>query len=78
MWKWLKTMLPQLKTLILNRWIQFLDDKYMGLGPSYGDTIYKDQAIANWKYYVENLYEKIQYTTLTICTRYHHGRRRQR
>jgi hypothetical protein len=39
-----------------------LDDKYMGLGPSYGDTIYKDQAIANWKYYVENLYEKIQYT----------------
>jgi len=41
---------------------KFLDDKYMGLGPSYGDTIYKDQAIANWKYYVENLYEKIQYT----------------
>lgn len=39
-----------------------LDDKYMGLGPSYGDTIYKDQAIENWKYYVENLYEKIQYT----------------
>jgi hypothetical protein len=41
---------------------KFLDDKYMGLGPSYGDTIYKDQAIANWKYYVENLYEKIEYT----------------
>jgi hypothetical protein len=41
---------------------KFLDDKYMGLGPSYGDTIYKDQAIANWKYYVEHLYEKIQYT----------------
>jgi hypothetical protein len=39
-----------------------LDDKYMGLGPSYGDTIYKDQAVENWKYYVENLYEKIQYT----------------
>jgi len=41
---------------------KFLDDKYMGLGPSYGDTIYKDQAIENWKYYVENLYEKIEYT----------------
>lgn len=41
---------------------KLLDDKYMGLGPSYGDTIYKDQAIENWKYYVENLYEKIQYT----------------
>ncbi|MCU0369092.1 MAG: ester cyclase [Cyclobacteriaceae bacterium] len=41
---------------------KLLDDKYMGLGPSYGDTIYKDQAIENWKYYVENLYEKIEYT----------------
>jgi hypothetical protein len=41
---------------------KLLDDKYMGLGPSYGDTIYKDQAVENWKYYVENLYEKIQYT----------------
>ncbi|HRG66120.1 MAG TPA: hypothetical protein PLV12_09955, partial [Saprospiraceae bacterium] len=40
----------------------YLDDKYMGLGPSYGDTIYKDQAVENWKYYVEHLYEKIQYT----------------
>lgn len=46
---------------------KFLDDKYMGLGPSYGDTIYKDQAIANWKYYVENLYEKIQYTRSQIA-----------
>jgi hypothetical protein len=39
----------------------------MGLGPSYGDTIYKDQAIENWKYYVENLYEKIQYTRSQIA-----------
>jgi hypothetical protein len=46
---------------------KFLDDKYMGLGPSYGDTIYKDQAIENWKYYVENLYEKIQYTRSQIA-----------
>lgn len=46
---------------------KFLDDKYMGLGPSYGDTIYKDQAIENWKYYVENLYEKIQYTRLQFA-----------
>lgn len=41
---------------------KFLDDQYMGLGPSYGDTIYKAQAVANWKDNVENLYEKIQYT----------------
>lgn len=39
-----------------------LDDAYMGLGPSYRDTIYKEEAIANWKYCVENLYEKIEYT----------------
>jgi hypothetical protein len=46
---------------------KLLDDKYMGLGPSYGDTIYKDQAVENWKYYVENLYEKIQYTRSQIA-----------
>jgi hypothetical protein len=40
----------------------YLADEYMGLGPSYGDTIYKAQAIENWKSNVENLYEKIQYT----------------
>jgi hypothetical protein len=39
----------------------FLDEKYMGLGPSYGDTIYKAQAVANWKDNVTNLYEKIHY-----------------
>jgi hypothetical protein len=39
----------------------FLDEKYMGLGPSYGDTIYKPQAVANWKDNVTNLYEKIHY-----------------
>ena len=40
----------------------YLADEYMGLGPSYGDTIYKAQAVENWKSNVENLYEKIQYT----------------
>lgn len=39
----------------------FLDEKYMGLGPSFGDTIYKAAAIENWKNNVENLYEKIKY-----------------
>ena len=46
---------------------KLLDDKYMGLGPSYGDTIYKDQAVENWKYYVEHLYEKIEYTRSQIA-----------
>jgi predicted ester cyclase len=40
---------------------KYLDDKYMGMGPSYGDTIYKPQAVANWKENVTNLYEKIHY-----------------
>jgi len=40
----------------------YLADNYMGLGPSYGDTIYKAQAVENWKSNVESLYEKIQYT----------------
>lgn len=39
----------------------FLDDNYLGLGPSYGDSITKNEAIANWKWNVENLYESIHY-----------------
>ncbi len=40
---------------------EYLDDNYMGLGPSYGDTIYKQQAVENWKENVTNLYKKIHY-----------------
>ena len=39
----------------------FLDDNYLGMGPSYGDSIGKSDAIENWKWSVENLYEKIKY-----------------
>lgn len=45
----------------------YLDDSYMGLGPSYGDTIYKVQALENWKDNVENLYERIHYTRSQIA-----------
>jgi hypothetical protein len=38
-----------------------LDTDYIGAGPSYGDSIWKDGAVANWKWNVENLYKKIQY-----------------
>jgi hypothetical protein len=38
-----------------------LADNYMGLGPSYGDTIYKEQAISSWQHNVKNLYESIKY-----------------
>jgi hypothetical protein len=40
----------------------FLADSYMGLGPSYGDTIYKKDALESWKYNSVNLYEKIEHT----------------
>jgi hypothetical protein len=40
----------------------YLDVNYLGMGPSYGDSIGKLEAVANWQWSVENLYEKIQYT----------------
>ncbi len=38
-----------------------LGDNYQGLGPSFNDSINKVQALENWKYNVENLYEQIEY-----------------
>ena len=38
-----------------------LDDTYIGIGPSYGDSIKKTAAIKNWKFNVENLYKSIDY-----------------
>jgi hypothetical protein len=40
----------------------YLDVNYLGMGPSYGDSIGKMDAVANWQWCVENLYEKIHYT----------------
>jgi hypothetical protein len=39
----------------------YLADSYIGLGPSYGDSIGKEDAIVNWNSSVENLYESIHY-----------------
>lgn len=41
---------------------KYLDDNYLGMGPSYGDSIRKKEAVANWKANATNLYEKIDYT----------------
>ena len=38
-----------------------LADNYLGLGPSYGDSIRKTEAIENWKFLVEHLYKGITY-----------------
>lgn len=39
----------------------YLDANYIGIGPSFGDSIGKLEAVENWKWCVENLYEKIKY-----------------
>jgi len=51
---------------------EYLGDSYLGMGPSYGDSIGKEEAVENWKYNVENLYEHIHYNrsksaTITIA-----------
>jgi ketosteroid isomerase-like protein len=46
---------------------EFLADDYIGLGPSFGDTIYKKDAIENWKYNVENLYETLHYNRAKLA-----------
>lgn len=38
-----------------------LDDNYLGVGPSYGDSIRKPAALENWKDNITNLYDKIDY-----------------
>lgn len=38
-----------------------LSDEYLGLGPSYGDSIRKNEAVENWKYSSQNLYKSIKY-----------------
>ena len=40
---------------------EILADDYIGIGPSVGDTINKENAIANWKKNVTDLYAKIDY-----------------
>ncbi|MDH3710177.1 MAG: nuclear transport factor 2 family protein [Cyclobacteriaceae bacterium] len=38
-----------------------LSDDYLGLGPSVGDTIRKQEAIDSWKYNSDNVYESVVY-----------------
>jgi ketosteroid isomerase-like protein len=47
---------------------ELLADDYVGYGPSVADTINKAQAIANWKYVADSLYEKIEYTRTVNIT----------
>jgi hypothetical protein len=56
-----KSYVTAVENLDFNAMANYLADDYIGVGPSYGDTINKAQAMENWKSYVENLYEKIHY-----------------
>lgn len=49
------------ENLEYNSMNEILDDNYMGFGPSFNDSINKIQTVSNWKFNVENLYEKIEY-----------------
>jgi len=49
------------ENLDYNTMDSLLDDKYIGYGPSYGDSINKEEALESWKYNVENIYKSIKY-----------------
>lgn len=40
----------------------YLDENYIGVGPSFGDSVNREMAIVNWKINIQTLYEKIEYT----------------
>ena len=50
------------ENLDYNAMDDILSDEYLGIGPSKGDSINKENAIKNWKNNVENLYENISYS----------------
>ncbi|MBC5773644.1 nuclear transport factor 2 family protein [Pontibacter sp. KCTC 32443] len=56
-----KNYIKAVENLDYNAMSNYLGDNYIGMGPSYGDSIRKEQAVENWKANATNLYEKIQY-----------------
>jgi hypothetical protein len=56
-----KSYVKSVENMDYNSMETFLADDYLGLGPSYGDSINKADAVEYWKMNVSNLYEKIQY-----------------
>lgn len=58
----LKNYVRAVESLDYEAMSNFLDDNYLGLGPSYGDSITKNQALESWKFNSENLYKKIEHT----------------
>jgi hypothetical protein len=57
-----KNYVQSVQALDVNSMAQYLDENYLGIGPSFGDSIRKNEAVENWKLLVSQLYEKIEYT----------------
>ncbi len=57
----IKSYIHAVENLDFDSMANFLGDDYIGIGPSYGDSINKADALANWEWSVENLYDKIHY-----------------
>jgi hypothetical protein len=56
-----KNYVQSVENMDFNAMEKFLDDNYLGMGPSVGDSVGKTDAVENWKSNVANLYEKIHY-----------------
>lgn len=56
-----KAYVKAVEEMNFNAMKDYLADDYLGMGPSYGDSIRKTEAVENWKWNVKNLYEKIHY-----------------
>jgi hypothetical protein len=48
----------------VSRMDSLLADNYKGYGPSVSDSVNKAQALDNWKYNAENLYETLQFSRI--------------
>lgn len=57
----IKSYIKSVEEMDFNAMERFLADNYLGIGPSYGDSVRKKDAVANWEANVTNLYEKIHY-----------------
>jgi len=57
----IKKYVQSVENLDYNTMASLLDENYLGLGPSFGDSINKTRALETWKFNSENLYKKIHY-----------------
>ena len=59
--KLIETYFQAVENLDYETMASLLDENYKGFGPSYGDSINREQAVVNWKNASESIYESIKY-----------------